>query len=220
MDANPALEPEHLYGAEIGLGGAAGAWSWNLTGFWNRLAGAVYNVTLGSGPGNFPDVGFLPPGGLFLQRENVGFIQAFGSEGDAQWRTSQWLALRAAYSVTDGRVNGGTKLPQLTGKRPAQTSRLSVTGGVIFFPSPELTVEADAIHNSKGFSDDQNLLPLPAATIFNTRITWHFVPQAGIYLAIDNIGNARAAVSEGGDHVYSYDQPRGVRAGIVVASGP
>lgn len=33
------------------------------------------------------------------------------------------------------------------------------------------------------------------ATIFNTRITWHFVPQAGIYLAIDNIGNARAAVS-------------------------
>ena len=220
MDANPALEPEHLYGAEIGLGGASEAWSWNVTGFWNRLSGAVYNVTLGSGPGSFPDVGALPPGGLFLQRQNVGFVRAFGSEGDAEWRARQWLALRAAYSVTDARVDGGTQLPQLTGKRPAQTSRLSVTGGVIMIPLPELTVEADAVYNSKRFSDDQSLLPLPGAAIFNARITWHFVPQAGIYLAIDNIGNARAAVMEGGDHVNSYDQPRAVRIGIVVASGP
>ncbi len=216
MDADPALQPEHLYGAEIGLGGAAGAWSWNLTGFWNRLSGAVYNVTLGAGPGNFPDVGFLPTGGSFLQRENVGFIQAFGSEGDASWRLSDVLSLRSAYSVTDARVNGGTNLPRLTGKRPAQTPRLSITGGAVMFPLPKLTVEADVIYSSKRFSDDLNTLPLAAATTFNARITWHFLPQAAFFIAGDNLGNARVAVLEGGDRTVSYDEPRAVRAGILV----
>ena len=191
-----------------------------MTGFWNRLSGAVYNVTLGSGPGNFPDVGFLPPGGLFLQRQNVGFIQAFGSEGDAQWRASQWLALRAAYNVTDARVNGGARLPQLTGKRPSQTAPVSVTAGLIIFPLPELTVEADAVYNSKRFSDDLNTLPLAGATTFNARIAWHFLPQAALYVEGENLGNARVAVLEGGDHVISYDEPIAVRAGITATFGP
>ena len=213
-DANAALQPERLYGAEIGFGDIAGPFTWNVTGFWNRLSGAIYNVTVGVGPGTFPDAGFLPVGGLFLQRQNVGFIQAFGSEGDLQWQVADLLTLRAAYSVTDARVNGGTKLPQLTGKRPAQTARLSATGGFILFPVPEVTIETDIIYQSKSFSDDLNTLTLPAATTFDATVTWHFVPQAGIYLAAENIGNAHVAISETPDHIYSYDQPRALRVGI------
>ena len=81
IDANPTLEPERLYGAEIGLGGVDGQFSWDITGFWNRLSGAISNVTLGIGPGNFPDVGFLPPRELYIQRQNVGHIEGLGSEG-------------------------------------------------------------------------------------------------------------------------------------------
>jgi outer membrane receptor protein involved in Fe transport len=220
MDPNAALEPERLYGTEIGFGDVAGPISWNVTGFWNRLSGAIYNVTAGVGPGNFPDVGFLPVGGLFLQRQNVGFIEAFGSEGDVQWRIGKLLALRAAYSVTDGRVNGGTKLPQLTGKRPAQTARLSATGGIVVFPVPEVTIETDLIYQSKSFSDDLNTLPLPTATTFNATVTWHFVPQAGIYFAAQNIGNTHVAILETPDHIYSYDQLRALRVGITATIGP
>ena len=203
MDANPALEPERLYGGEIGLGDIAGRLTWDVTGFWNHLSGGISNVTIGVGPGTFPDAGFLPPGGLYLQRQNVGYIEALGSEGEAQWRASELFALRGAYSVTDARVNGGSTLPQLTGKRPAQTSRLSITGGIVVFPVAEVTVETDAIYKSKSFSDDQNSLPLPAATIFNARIAWQFLPQASIYLAAENIGNTRVPLSESGDHIYS-----------------
>jgi outer membrane receptor protein involved in Fe transport len=217
MDANSALQPERLYGAEMGFGDIGGPFTWNVTGFWNRLSGAIYNVTAGVGPGSFPDAGFLPVGGLFLQRQNVGFIQALGSEGDAQWGVSDLLTLRAAYSATDARVDGGMKLPQLTGKRPAQTSRLSVTGGVIVSPWPELTVEADAVYNSKRFSDDLNTLPLPGATIVNARITWNFHPRLALYLAGENLGNTAVAVMESGDHVYSWDQPRAIRVGISAA---
>ena len=220
MDANSALQPERLSGAEIGFGDIGGPFTWNVTGFWNHLSGAIYNVTVGVGPGTFPDAGFLPVGGLFLQRQNVGFIQAFGSEGDLQWRVADLLTLRAAYSVTDARVNGGTKLPQLTGKRPAQTARLSVTGGIVLFPGPEITIETDVIYQSKSFSDDLNTLTLPAATTFDATVTWHFLPQAGIYFAAENIGNTRVAISETPNHIYSYDQPRALRVGLTANLGP
>lgn len=215
-EANPNLVPERLYGAEIGIGGSNGPITWDVTGFWNRLSDAISNVTLGTGPGTFPDVGFLPAGGLFIQRQNVPAINAFGSEGEAQWQLDNLFALRAAYSVTDARVDGGTSAPQLTGKRPAETPRLTVTGGVVASPLRSVTVEGDVIYESLRWSDDQNTLPLPAATTFGAKITWHFLPQTGLYFAVDNITNAAVATSEGADHVYTYDEPRAYRAGLTM----
>jgi iron complex outermembrane recepter protein len=219
-EANPALEPERLHGAEIGIGGMEGPLSWDLTGFWNRLSGAISNVTVGTGPGTFPGVGFLPAGGLFIQRQNVGYVNALGAEGEAQWRLDDLLALRGAFAVTDARVNGGTNAPQLTGKRPSQTPQLSVTAGIEVNPLPEITLEGYLRYDSRRFSDDQNSLRLPGATTFDTKVTWHFLPNAGAYLALDNLLNARVATSEGADHVYTYDAPRGVRVGLVWEAGP
>ena len=215
-EADPNLVPEKLYGAEIGIGGANGPVTWDVTGFWNRLSDAISNVTIGAGPGTFPDVGALPAGGLFIQRQNVPGINALGSEGEAQWQLDDLVALRAAWSVTDARVDGGTIAPQLTGKRPSETPRLTITGGLVASPLRSVTVEGDVIYESLRWSDDQNTLPLPAATTFDARITWHFLPQAGLYFAIDNISNAAVATSEGGDHVYTYDEPRAYRAGLTV----
>ncbi|HEX5280616.1 MAG TPA: TonB-dependent receptor [Micropepsaceae bacterium] len=215
-EANPNLVPERLYGAEIGIGGANGALTWDVTGFWNRLSDAISNVTIGTGPGTFPEVGTLPAGGLFIQRQNVPGINALGSEGEARWQFDDLLALRAAYSVTDARVDGGSAAPQLTGKRPSQTPRLTITGGVVASPLPSVTVEGDMVYESLRWSDDQNTLLLPAATTFDAKVTWHFLPQAGLYFAIDNITNAAVATSEGGDHVYTYDEPRAYRAGLTL----
>ena len=219
-EANPALEPERLHGAEIGIGGTEGPLNWDVTGFWNRLSGAISNVTVGTGPGVFPEAGFLPAGGLLIQRQNVGYVNALGAEGEAQWQLDDQIALRAAFAATDARVNGGTNAPQLTGKRPSQTPQLSLTGGIVVNPLPAITVEGYVRYDSRRFSDDQNTLPLPGATTLDTKITWHFVPNAGAYLAIDNLLNARVATSEGGDHVYTYDAPRGVRVGLVWEVAP
>ena len=215
-EANPNLVPERLYGAEIGIGGANGPITWDVTGFWNRLSDAISNVTIGTGPGSFPDVGALPAGGLFIQRQNVPAINALGSEGEAQWQLDDLVAFRAAYSVTDARVDGGTTALQLTGKRPAETPRLTITGGVVTSPIRSVSIEGDVIYESLRWSDDQNTLPLPAATTFDAKVTWRFLPQAGLYFAVDNITNAAEATSEGGDHVYTYDEPRAYRAGLTV----
>ncbi|HUJ04278.1 MAG TPA: TonB-dependent receptor, partial [Rhizomicrobium sp.] len=45
-EANAALKPEKLAGAELGWGGDAGALSWEATLFWNRLHDAIDNRTL------------------------------------------------------------------------------------------------------------------------------------------------------------------------------
>ena len=94
---------------------------------WNCLHGAISKVMVGHGPATFPGVGFVPAGGLLIQRHNVGQINAPGLEGDLAYRLDDGIAFRAAFDLLDQRVHGGTTAPQLTGKRPSQAPRASVT---------------------------------------------------------------------------------------------
>jgi len=217
--ANADLKPEKLYGVEVGVGDDTGALTWDVTGFWNKLADGVTNVTLAAGPGTFPVAGFVPAGGLLLQRQNVGYIRAFGAEGEAQWQFDESLAVRAAFSVTDARVNGGTNAPQLTGKRPAQTPRMTLTGGVVATPFRELTLEADVRYETVRFSDDQNNLKLPGVTLIDARATVHMTPQMDLYLAVDNVFNETVTTALGADGVFSLDAPRAIRIGVAFAYG-
>ncbi|MGH7880469.1 MAG: hypothetical protein ACREQD_13370, partial [Candidatus Binataceae bacterium] len=75
-----------LYGAEIGAGGLVAMIDWSATAFYNRLEDAVTNITLGFGPLFSPVAGFIPAGGVLLQRQNVGSVNAYGLEADASAR--------------------------------------------------------------------------------------------------------------------------------------
>ena len=218
--ANAALEPERLYGVEVGAGDDQGAITWDVTAFWNRLSGAISNVTIGTGPGTFPGAGFLPAGGLLIQRQNVGYVRAYGLEGGARWQLDEEFALRGAFAVTDAQVNGGTAAPQLTGRRPSQTPRWTVTGGIVLTPFERLTLEGDLRYESLRFSDDQNTLRLPAATTVDVRATYGLTDTIAVYLAADNLFDANIATSKGGDGVVTYDAPRVLRAGIALTVGP
>jgi vitamin B12 transporter len=216
--ANANLKPEKLVGVEVGVGDDQGAFTWDATGFWNQLNDGVTNVTLTTGPVSFPDV-TLPAGGLLLQRQNVGYIRAVGAEGEAQWRIDDMLALRGAFSVTDARVNGKSVTPQLTGKRPAQTPRMTLTAGVVVNPLRELTLEGDLRYETLRYSDDQNLLKLPAATTVDIKATLHVTERIDFYLAVDNLYNAQVATSEGADGVFTIDAPRAIRIGVAYNYG-
>jgi outer membrane receptor protein involved in Fe transport len=212
--ANAALAPEKLYGAEIGVGDDIGPFTWSLTGFWNKLSDAITNVTINHGPGTFPIAGFLPAGGLLIERQNVGYIRAFGAEGEADYQLTDAFGVRAAFSYTDAEVNGGTQAPQLTGKRPLQTPRLTLTGGIVAQPHRLLTLEAYVRYESVRFSDDLNTLPLPEATTVDARATIHVLPELDFYAAIDNLFDAEIASAKGADGVVTIDAPRMFRAGL------
>jgi outer membrane receptor protein involved in Fe transport len=212
-EANPALEPEGLQGVEAGLGGTGPA-SWSATVFYNRLADPITNVTIGVGPATFPTAGFIPAGGTLRQRQNAGVINAWGLEGEADGEVAAALGWRAAFAYTHARVDGGSAAPQLTGKRPAQAPALTVTAAADWRPLQRLTLSTELRYESLRYEDDLNTRKLKPGVELNGRAAWRVAPEAELYLAVDNLGDARIATGQTADFVTSYDAPRMVWVGV------
>ncbi len=151
----PRCGRERLYGAEIGVGGNGGGVEWSATGFYNRLDDAVINATVRHGPFTDPVEGVIPAGGTLFQRRNVDHINAWGLEASAR-RDWGRLGARLAADYTYAQVDGGAAAPALTGLRPAETPRISVTGGLSWRPVDRLTLLAEARYDGARFDDDLN----------------------------------------------------------------
>lgn len=213
-EANAGLEPEKLYGVEVGVGGD-GAVRWNATLFANRLEGAVTNVTIGFGPGTFPVAGFIPAGGVLRQRQNAGDVDAFGLEADASGDLTPTLAWTLSGAWTRAEVDGGTAAPQLTGLRPAQTPRLSASGQAVWRPADRVTARLTVRYEGERFEDDLNQRRLSPALSADLRADWRVAPTLGVYAAIDNLADARVETGQTADGVESFDSPRTVRVGLI-----
>jgi vitamin B12 transporter len=211
-EANPGLKPETLYGVETGIGGEAEV-RWTATLFFNRLVDPITNVTVGVGPGTFPVAGFVPAGGTLRQRRNAGQIDAWGLEADVS-RDFDQVSLHAAASATHARVDGGTAAAQLTGKRPAQTPELAVTAGGDWRVGERLTLSAEARYESARFEDDLNSRRLKPGASLDARAAWRVGEGAEIYLAAENLTDARIVTGETGDGVDSLAAPQTFRLGF------
>jgi outer membrane receptor protein involved in Fe transport len=125
--ANAALKPERLKGFEVGAEYRPLAnLRFGVTLFTNRLEDGIANVTLGTGPGTFPGVGFVGAGGQYSQRRNIDAIRARGIELDGALTYGQWT-LSAGYSHIASKVVASGAAAALDGRRPAQTPRDSAT---------------------------------------------------------------------------------------------
>jgi outer membrane receptor protein involved in Fe transport len=213
--ANTSLSPERLYGAEAGIGGQ-GALTWDADVFYNRLADAVTNVTIGKGPGTFPLAGFVPAGGTLFERENAGVVNAYGVEGDAQWRLSRVLDLHAAFAITHARVDGGATSPQLTGKRPAETPSAVVTSDLDWAATSALTLTAELRYESARYDDDQNTRLIEGGVGLNARAEWRVTHDLSAYVAADNVTDANLQTGRSAAGVVTYDAPRTVRVGMAL----
>ncbi|MBX9813750.1 MAG: TonB-dependent receptor, partial [Sphingomonas sp.] len=100
--ANAELAPERLRGGELGIDVRLGAARLGVTGFYNRLEGAIGNVT-------------LTP--TLRERRNLPAITTRGIEATAEARRGAW-SLIASYAYSDARVSAPGALD---GRRPAQS---------------------------------------------------------------------------------------------------
>ena len=212
-EANPQLRPETLAGLEAGLQGQGGAWTWSASVFANRLSDPITNVTVGAGPGTFPVAGFIPAGGVLRQRRNAGRIDAWGLEAEARGKAGP-VDLRAAAAWTDAQVDGGGSAPQLTGLRPAQTARLTATASASWNPAPQVRLDISARHEGERFDDDLNTRRLKAALTLDGRASWSLSPETQVYLAVDNLADARIQAAVSGDGAVGLAAPRLVRFGV------
>ncbi len=211
-EANPALKPERLYGVEAGFGGA-GPLRWSATVFYNRLQDAVVNATVRQGPFTDPVEGFIA--GTLFQRRNVSGVDAVGLETNAERRFGP-VDLTLAGDYTWASVDGGAAAPGLTGKRPALTPRLTLTGALAWSATSRLTLTARARYESARFDDDLNTRRLAPGGTADLRADYAVTRRLALFAEADNVGDAAIQTARAADNTVSYGQPRVLRAGFTL----
>ena len=209
--ANPALAPERMRGAEIGVDWqAADGLTLRANGFTNRLVRPIANVTLGSGPGQFAGVGFVGAGGSFRQRQNVDAIRSQGIEVDLRWRSGKWQA-QAGYGFTDTRVRAsGLALP-LDGLRPAQVPKHTASATLGWSG-----LSATLRYVASQFEDDLNRRQLDDAITVDAVAEVPISPALAVTLRGENLFDTRVEAAISGNGIVERASPRTLWIGLKI----
>lgn len=211
--ANPALAPERLWGAEAGADLAVGRGiTFHATGYWNRLGGAIANVTLAQGPGTFPGVGFVSAAGFYRQRRNLDAIEVTGLELRAEIDRGEFHAY-LGYLLADAHVHASGVAAPLDGLVPAQVARHSLSAG-LGWHRDDAALSLAARYIAPQFEDDQNSRELADALTFDAVASW---PVGGNFVVrgrAENIFDARVETAISGPGTIERASPRTLWLGV------
>lgn len=211
--ANPSLDLERARGVEAGLDWQpAPAARLSITGFLNRLDGAISNVTLARGPGVFPQVGFVSGAGSFRQRANLDSVETKGIEADASLAFGPLTAI-ASFAYGDARVQASGVAISLDGLRPAQSPTTSVSG-TLAYAADRLNLSATVRHTAAAFEDDQNLRRLPPATTLDASARFTITPAIALTLRGENLANTEIVSGIANNGILDLAQPRTLWVGL------
>lgn len=182
--ANEALEPERLWGGDIGIDWDRGDTKLSVTAFANHLSNAIANVTLA------PNLN---------QRQNLDAIDSKGIELSAEHRWS-FATLRATYAYTDAKVDASGAALALDGRRPAQIAKHGGSISLRSNSSGPLGGFATLRYIGKQNEDDLGLLELDDALTLDAGLSWRFSNGFSIEARGENITNelVPAAISSAG----------------------
>jgi iron complex outermembrane receptor protein len=201
-EANAALDPEILWGGEAGTQVVTGGMAFRATGFYNRLDGAIANVTL-------PEP---LPSGATRRRENLGRSRIAGVELELSWRPSETWQLVVAHTFTDARVTAAPGLPDLVGKRLPQDPRDRTVATVVLEPPHLFTLTGQVRHLGRQFEDDLEMLPMAAVTLVDARIARAIAGGVSIFASAQNLLDRRYLVGRAG--VDTEGAPRTFEVGL------
>ncbi|NIJ22116.1 outer membrane receptor protein involved in Fe transport [Sphingomonas naasensis] len=211
--ANAALDPERLTGAEIGLDWhATPGLILRTTGYWNRLDDAIANVTLASGPGSFPGVGFVSAAGVYRQRQNLDAVEARGIELDARYAAGA-ISVAASYAFADSRVHAAGAAAALDGLRPAQTARHQASA-TLGWHRDMLGGALTARYASPQFEDDQNSRALADALTFDATAAVPLTRSLSAEARAENLTDTRIEAGISGPGVIERATPRTLWFGL------
>lgn len=196
--ANAELVNERLTGFEAGADyNPGGGVSVSLTGFDNRVANAIANVTIAPNE---------------RQRRNIDAITARGIEASLAAKHGGF-AFEGSLALTRARAQGTGFAAALDGKRPAQTPAFAAAATLGYEPAPQWRVALILRHTGAQFEDDRETDRLPPATVLGA---YARVPIAGalaLVLRAENIANARIVTRNQGGSI-DLGAPRTLWAGL------
>lgn len=205
--ANPALAPERMKGAELGidLTPAEGV-SLRATAFTNKLTDAIGNVTLSRGPGTFPGVGFVA--GAYRQRVNIDAVRSDGVELDARIERGDWR-LAASYAYSDARISGSGRAAALEGLRPAQVPAHTASG-TLGWRGLSTTLR----YVSAQFEDDSNSRRLNDVLTLDAVAVVPVTDRMSLFVRGENVTNARVETAISASGVIERAAPRTLWVGL------
>lgn len=214
-EANPALKPERLYGAELGAElRPAKTVRLSAGGYYNELHDPVANVTVARGPATVAPFGVIPAGGVGRLRENLGRAQIFGLEATTTWAPTQAWQLSASYLFSRGTVVAAPAQPALEGKRLAQAPDHQLVAALRWTPIPRLGFSLQARLVGEQFEDDLNTLRLDAYATVDAAIFYEFAAGWQARIAVENLFNTEIQTGKSADGLVSIGAPRLVNVGL------
>lgn len=189
---NPRLQPETLFGAEIGVDYVTESGGVRVTAFRNDLHGLVTNVTLSS-----------TKTAITRERENAGNALGRGIEvsADRRWRD---FTGEAGYLFVDSRYVTGLRVPQVPRSQGSATLTWAHQG----------TLASVAVRSSTSqFDDDQNRFLLPGFAVMQLLLREQIVPRLSASLEITNLLDR--TFYTGFTPTATIGDPRIVRAGLL-----
>ncbi len=207
--ANPALAPEKMRGAEIGVDVTpADGLVLRATAFTNRLKDAIGNVTLANTPGVYDGVGYVT--GAYRKRLNLDAVRSNGLELDARYARGDW-SLAASYAYTDARVRGSGAAVGLDGLRPAQVPSHSGSATLGW-----RTVSVTARYVAAQFEDDANSRRLRDAFTLDAVASLPISPHLSVFARGENLADAQIDTAISASGVVERASPRTMWIGLKI----
>jgi vitamin B12 transporter len=215
-EANAALDPERLYGTELGVDWEpVERFSFALTGFYNQLHDAVGNVTLGEGPGTFEPGGFVPAGGVLRQRRNLDRVEVLGLELKVICLLAKDLRFRAQYLFTHPTVTRAPDSPQLEGRQLAQAPEHVAVAALEWTPG-HWQAGAQVRYVSRQFEDDLNTLELAPFTTVDLSLGYTFNEHLTSAVKVENLFDTESEVGKTASGLTTIGAPRLVSLTVTV----
>jgi outer membrane receptor protein involved in Fe transport len=192
-NANESLGPERLSAFEVGARFA----NVRVTTFEMKVDDTIANVTLSTTPSL-----------ITRQRRNLGSSRTRGVEIESDWRVADHLRVSAGYLMSDARVVGGKRLPQVP--------RNQATLQTIFTPLRG-TIALQARWSAMQFDDDLNRFPLRSYAAADLFASVPLRANVALTLSAENLFDRRIEVSA--TPVITLNAPRTVRLGLRVEVG-
>ncbi len=196
--ANGALGNERLRGFEAGLDlTLSDALSFSVTGFDDRVKGAIANVTIGTN---------------LRQRRNVDAVHARGLEFSAAAKLGT-VSFDGSLALTDAKVDASGASAALNGLRPAQTPRIAGSATLAWRPRDRWQLALTLKHTGGQYEDDLVTDLLPAATTLDAFVEVPLAPEVSLVLRGENLWD-ETVITRNQAGSIDLGAPRTIWAGV------
>lgn len=214
-EANPALDPERFFSAEVGM-------DWRFREsvevrmglFHHWIDDAIANVPITDPVEAAAIAGFVPPGGSVAQRRNVEEARVYGVESKVTWQVIPGCALSLSYLLSYSEFQESAEQPLLEGKRFPQAPRHRLVAGIEGKASERVELFAQVDIGSSQYDDalEHRKLASWSSTRLGARVA--LTEDLSLNLRVENLFDEKIITGHSSSGLESIGQPRSFWANL------